>query len=162
MGTIDVQGVVDRMIAIEKESLAGLSPAVTADAVDYFFYAGETFPYLTHRVGTIQVDENSEQRQEYRVPVVARLVVGHITEGYAGQADGVLYRYIPQLLDTFARRQWLQSATYPDVMNRLQYALVSSVSGFSAYQNRGINAVQVGTEFTVTAAFTNHVEQDYI
>lgn len=163
MGVIDLSGMIDRMGAIEKEALAGLTPSVTADAVDYFFHNQERFPFFTHRVGPATIDADSQQLDIYTVTVVARLVIGHITEGAVkGQAEGKLQTYIPQVANTFNRREGLQSATYPDRMPRLRYARCTGVSGFGVFQNAGTIGQQVGTEFTVEAVFVNAIEQDYL
>lgn len=159
---INVQNIIDRLIAIEKEALTALSPSVTADAVDYFFHAQETFPYFTHRIGLVTVNHDSETLDEYTVQIICRLVIGHVTTGYTGQSDGKLYTYIPQLLDTFGRRTWLQSATYTTATPYLDYAQCTNVTGFSVFRNTGINAEQIGTEFTITAVLRSNVEQDYL
>lgn len=162
MGTIDIEGLVNRLGAIEIEALAALTPAVTADAVPRFFHAQEAFPYFTHRVGNITVSSNSESFDVYTVPVIARLVVGHIDAGYKGQNETKLYQYIPQVLDTLNSREYLQSETYTAAMPHLRSARVATISGFSAFRNTGINAVQVGTEFTVEAELINQIEQRYL
>ena len=60
MATIDLAETLDRIVLIEKEALAALTPSVTADAVPRFLHVQEETPYWTNRMTTITVAGDSE------------------------------------------------------------------------------------------------------
>lgn len=161
MGVVNVNEAVDRLIAIEVEAMAALSSPVTVEAVKQFLYAGEVYPYITHRMAATAIGADSEQEDTLTIDVIVRLVIGHATQGYHGQNDQQLYTYIPQIVDYINSRQRLQSASYPTALSRLRFARVVSVTGLTAFQNSGIAETQVGTEFTVRCTFINRIEQAY-
>lgn len=159
---IDLQSALDRLCAIEKEALAALSTPVTADAVPYMMHQQESFPYFTHRMGTDEVDRDSQSISTHEAEIVIRLVVGHIQEGYRGQPEGTLYAYIPVLIAKINARARLQSATYTTALTGLVDARVTSCAGLRIYETAGIQVRQVGTEFTVVCSFVDDLTQDYL
>lgn len=160
MAAIDVAALVDRIIAIEQEAFAALVPARTVDAVNHFFHEQEVFPYLTHRLGAVTVDGDSEEQDVYTVQIIARVVIGQLTAGYRGQPTDELYSYLPHLMDTLNRRVRLQSAAYPVAMPDLIEARVGSASGFGVF-GRGDGTGQVGSDITITCSLINTLGQDY-
>lgn len=159
---INVEALMLRLAALEKEALGALSPAVIADAVPRFVWAQEAFPYFTNRLGAIGVDEDSEDFDVYTIDVVARLVIGHVTEGYVGETDTRLQTWIPHLIQYVNKRQLLQSAAYPLALDDITQARVVSCTGFTIFANTIIGATQVGTEFTIRAEFEMPIEQQYL
>ncbi len=159
---INLQEALKRLCAIEVAALAALSPAVTADAKPYMIHSQEAFPYFTHRVGNIAVESDSHDLDVYEVELVARLVVGHITEGYHGQPESNLYTYLPALIATINARELLQSDTYTTALLGLVEARVSSSTGLRVFQMAGIQAQQVGTEITVVCTFDDDITQQYL
>lgn len=159
---IDIQSALDRLCAIEKLALASLSTPVTADAVPYMIHQQESFPYFTHRVGPVSLDGDSQDIDVYEVEIVARVVVGHIQEGYRGQPEGTLYTYIPALIEAINARELLQSPTYTTALVSLVGARVSSCAGLRIFETAGIQARQVGTEITVVCNFEDDLTQVYL
>lgn len=167
MATIDLTETLDRIVLIEKEALAALTPSVTADAVPRFFHVQESFPYWTNRIVNQTVTSDSEEMDDDNFTLIARLIIGHITSGYKGQPENNLYTYISQFKTYLNAREGLQTeqTSGPDLSDWQRYLLrarVVSATGLRAFDNAGIQALQVGTEFNIlcqfnednTAAFT--------
>lgn len=159
---IILQEALDRLAAIEVEALADLTPPITADAKAYAIWQQEAFPYVTHRVGPLSVESDSQDFDAVEVEVVARLVVGHLTEGYRGQPESVLYACIPALIEAINARELLQSNLYPDALDGLVGARCTGSSGLRVFETAGIQARQVGTEFTIVLQFTDDLTQLYL
>lgn len=159
---IDLQGVLDRLAAIEKAALAALTPAVSADAVAYMIHQQEAFPYFTNRIGPLAVESDSHDLDGIEVEAVVRLVVGHLTDGYRGQPESRLYAYLPAVIGTINARELLQSASYPTALTDLVQARVTASSGLRIFETAGIQARQVGAEITVVCTFTDDLTQDYL
>ena len=158
MATIDLTETLDRIVLIEKEALAALTPAVTADAFDHFFHVQEAYPYWTNRIINQTVAGDSEEMDNDNFTLVARLVIGHITEGYSGQPENDLYTYIPQFKTYLHAREGLQTdqTSGPDLSDEQRYlirARIVSTTGLRAFENAGINVLQVGTEFNILCEF---------
>lgn len=158
---LDYNELLARVIATAKEALAALSPAVTADGVPYFLYTQEAFPYFTARVGADEVSYDSHDFDRDTLTVILRLVIGHVTENYIGEPENILYDYIPQVKLYMNDHELLQSAAYPTAMVGLLEARCTSHIGFRVFQNAGISAQQVGTEFTITCELDETVSQAY-
>lgn len=161
MTALDYNNLLNRVAALQKEALLSLTPAVTADAVPYFIHTQETFPYFTNRIGGDDIQYDSEEFDRDTLVVTMRLVVGHITSGYVGEPESNLYTYIPALKTYFNEREMLQSAAYTTAMTGLIRARVTAHLGFRVFQNAGISAQQVGTEFTLTCEFDESIDQAY-
>lgn len=160
---IDLESALLRLCAIEKEALAALSPTVLSDAYPRFYFAGESFPYFTHRLGPMNVDADSEDFDIYVYDVVIRLVIGHITSGYAGENDEKLQEWLPQLVEYINERELLQSATYATELTALTRARVVSATGYAVFVNSAIGSTQqVGTEITVRLEFEEDITQAYL
>lgn len=159
---IDIQGLMDRCAALEKEALLALATPVTADAVPYFRHIQEATPYFTNRLDAFTIEGDSEDYDEVApVVVVIRLIIGHVTEGYVGESDARLHLYIPQILEYFNKRELLQSAAYPTALDHLVLARITSCTGYREFQNSGVGGSQVGCEFRLEAQFIYRIEQAY-
>lgn len=156
-----LQSALDRLCAIEKLALAALSTPVTADAVPYMIHQQESFPYFTHRVGVIPIESDSHDLEVEDPEIIVRLVVGHLTEGYRGQPEGSLYTYIPAVIEAVNSRELLQSPTYPTALDGLVSARITTCSGLRIFETAGVQARQVGTEFTVVCSFLDDLTQVY-
>lgn len=148
-----------RCCALEKAALEGIG--IQADCLPRFFHVQEAFPYLTHRIGSDDVDGTSEAFDDDVVTVVIRLVVGHATSGYKGQKESVLYEMLPILKSAFNNNEQLQSETYPTAMLDLVSARIGSHSGLRAFANAGIAEVQVGSELILTCQFNETLYPEY-
>lgn len=152
----------DRLAAIEVEALADLTPPVDADAVPYMIHAQEAFPYFTHRVGVIGIESDSHDLDDHEVEIVVRLVVGHVTDGYRGQPENLLYTYLIAVMRAINARELLQSDAYPAALDGLVGARVTGASGLRIFETAGIQARQVGTEITVVCEFVDGLTQAYL
>jgi hypothetical protein len=161
--TVDAQELLKRARDLQIEALAALSTPVSADAKEYLFHTQEDYPYFVNRIGNIDVGADSEDIDLYTYQVIMRLVIGHMTSGYKGEPESNLQLYIPQVVNFFNSRQWLQttSGDYDDAMTSLMEARITSVSGFSIYESAGISASQVGTEFVLTCLFEEEITQAF-
>jgi hypothetical protein len=159
---IILQEVLERLAAIEVEALADLTPPVTADAKPYMIHSQEAFPYFTNRVGVVSVESDSHDIDGYEVEIVARLVVGHLTDGYRGQPESALYAYLPAVIEAINARELLQSDSYPAALDGLIGARATGSSGLRIFQTAGIQAQQVGTEITVVCTFADGLTQLYL
>jgi len=157
---IILQNALERLAAIEVEALASIS--VNADAKAFMIHSQEAFPYLTHRIGPITVNFDSHDIDVYEVDAVARLVIGHITDGYDGQPENRLYDYLPVLIKAINERELLQSAAYTAALDGLIEARVTSSSGLRIFETAGIQARQVGAELTITLQYSDDIEQQYL
>lgn len=163
--TINAAELIDRVVALEKEALAALTPTVIADAADHFFYVQGSYPYFVNRLGAIIVDDDSEEFDTYAYEVIMRLVMGHTTEGsqgYDGEPDARLQAYIPQIITYFNQRELLQSAAYPAALDDLVRARVSGCRGFTVFQQSGVGSGIIGTEFTLSVFFEEEITQTYL
>lgn len=161
MSSVDVNNLLDRMVAIEKEYFATVSQ--TVDSLPYFIHFQEAFPYLIHRVSRLDLSFTDEDFTVNTYTVITRLVIGHLTENYVGETESNLYIWLPGLVTYFQERRWLQSAAYPTAMNKLVGAEMQAGAsiGLTIFQNSGIGAQQVGTEFTTICEFNETITQAY-
>lgn len=147
-----------RIVAMQKEIIT------TSDAKPFFFYAQESFPYWTNRVGNVSVELQSQDFYIYTHHIVMRLVIGHKTEGYTGDLEQTLQTtYIPQTLEYFAGRIRLQSASYPGIMTDIdpRGAIMLNCTGLATFQDGGIGVEQIGSEFTLEMPIQRYIEQVY-
>lgn len=150
-----------RVVAIQIEAMQAIG--VKADAKPYFYHTQGDFPYFTNRIADNPVSDDGSEEYEYNNPVVImRLVVGHITQGYKGEPEARLYRWGPHIKAYFDERQWLTSAKYPTRMDNLMARTrVLNTGGMRAFQNDGIEALQVGRELQLTCTILEGIiEQD--
>jgi hypothetical protein len=165
--TLPINDALIRIIAIAKESLTTLTPAVVADGVPYFYHTQEAFPYFTIRVSDMTSAGYGEGALTQELDadtytIILRLVIGHITEGYSGQPEDLLHDYIPVVKAYLNARDQLGSAAYPTELRYLMDAHCTGCSGYRVFQNAGISALQVGTEFTIVCQFNENIDQAYL
>jgi hypothetical protein len=158
-----------RSCAIEREAFATLTNPLTntaynIDAFPRYFATGEAFPYTTHRIQAFPIDhEDNNQDEQFPQPrLVIRVVIGHLTTGYAGEPDERLHIFIPTLLSYMAQRRWFQSAAYPTPLDGLIYSEIVDAGGFMVFDNRGFAGTsQVGFELQIACTFTDSIVQAY-
>lgn len=158
---VDLTGGIDRMVELEIEALAALATPVTADAKPYFYHEQEAFPYWTNRVGPVSFEDNEDDMNEPTFTVVSRLVIDHVTANFDGQNEVKLKLWIPQIITYFSARPWLGTATINTGLNGLIHARIASCTGFRIFQTTGIQAMQVGCEFTHLLEFTETIDLAY-
>lgn len=158
---VNLDGAIDRIVELQIEALAALSPAVSADAKPYFYHTQESFPYFTNRVGQITFEDNEEDFDEPTYAVIARLVIAHATADYTGFNEDKLKTWIPQYITFFHARPRLGTATVNTGLNSLIHARISGCTGFRIFQNAGISALQVGCEFTHLLQFVETIDLAY-
>lgn len=165
--TLPINDALTRIIAIAKAALASMTPAVVADGVPYFYHSQEGYPYFTVRVSNMDSagygDNAITQELDADVyTITLRLVIGHITEGYSGEPEDCLYDYIPVIKAYLNSRDQLQTAGYTTELRYLIDARCTGAAGYRVFQNAGIAALQVGTEFTIVCQFNENIDQAYL
>ncbi len=163
--TSDIKDAMQRCCAIEIAALAAMLPTQAADAVPYFFHTQESFPYFTHRLGTTDYTENSEELEVREREIIIRLVVAHLTEGFKGAPEERLFDYIDVLETAFSTqdaRQLTAASPYTDVPDYLYPTdtRFSSSAGLRVFENTGFPVRQVGTEFTFLIPFYAKVYEE--
>lgn len=162
--TLPIDETASRIIAIAKEAVAGIKPS---DGVTYFYHEQEAFPYFTLRLSGFDSAGYGERVETEEMDTdiftfTLRFVIGHITQGYVGENDDLLYDVIPAVKSYFNQRNLLQSASYPTACRYLIEARCNSNIGYRVFQNSGTPVLQVGTEFTIRCEFNENIEQAYL
>lgn len=150
---------IDRIVELQIEALAAIG--VSADAKPYFYHTQESFPYFTNRVGQLVFEDNEDDFDEPTYAVVARMVIGHVTQDYSGMNEDKLKLWIPQYITYFHARPWLGTTTANRGLNSLVRARISGSTGFRVFQTVGIQALQVGCEFTHLLTFNETIDLAY-
>ena len=161
---LDIPELMLRVVALEVEAMATVLPAEkVCGAVPFFIYAQDTFPYFTNRdgAGTSTNDEGGEEFDHDIYTVIMRLIIGHVTEGYIGDLETTLHSYIPTVKTYFNSRGGLQSATYANALVGIRYARIINWTGLRVWQTSGINALQMGTEFTLHCELDEEIVQAF-
>ena len=148
-----------RIASMEKQALADMTPNVTADAVDFFPWEQEVPPYFVNWLSgyreRLSIDDQDEDSSE-DIPVewwavTARLVIGHLGEGYKGEIARDLYDYMPAITQFFRTHPYLTSTAYPTPLDMIGpiSLVIPDGTGLRVFSNAGIVNQQVGTEFTL-------------
>lgn len=138
-----------------KAQVRAVESVVTADAYPKFFYAQEDFPYFINRISDSTADlESPQDAQQRTYTCTMRLVVAHLTQGYEGENEVLLYRLIPLVEDEFGFNHWLtdEDEDYVHEMDARGVVFERS-TGLRVFQTTGIEATQIGAEFTLTSTF---------
>jgi hypothetical protein len=147
--------VLNRVVEIEKE----ISAVDGGNAVPYFWYRQDVFPYWTNRIGDITIEDAGHGEQIWTITLTMRLVIAHLTSGYAGENEDMLYRYIPDVLSFFREHPQLQSQTIDDGLDHVMDAFIGSCRGYSVFANSP--AQQIGTEFELSFQMAVHYTEEY-
>lgn len=150
MADFNLGDFMDRVVEMEKESVASIV-STEVDAVPYFPYEQEAFPYWTNRITGMTPSYLAEDAVEFNFRIVGRIVLGHLTEGYKGEPIVKAQDYISAVLDYFKGRSGMKSVAHPTSMQYLaQYFLIVDMVGPNAFRNDGIGSTQVGIDFVFT------------
>jgi len=147
-----------RIVAMEKEVIPG------CDAVPYFIYTQESYPYWTNRVGAIATSTDSEDEAKRVYQIIMRLVIGHRTEGYTGELEVTLQStYIPQILTYFSQRLRLQCVAFPDIMRYIapEGAFIPNATGLAVLAVGGIGVEEIGAEFSLELPIEEQILQAF-
>lgn len=151
----DLDTAMDRLVEMQKESVTAIVGSAI-DAVKYFPYQQEAFPYWTNRLGPLEADFWAEDVGYYPFRILSRLVLGHHDEGYNNSALSAIYSYMPEILNYFESREMLTSSTYPDEFDDLAPDTgleIEATTPLAVFLNSGIGVAQVGVEFTFLMPF---------
>jgi hypothetical protein len=159
-----LQDALDRLVAMEKEALDTIT-GTAVDAVDYWPYEQDAFPYFTNRLGpmTLTDDEYGEDISLYTYNILIRLVTDHITAGYKGDKSDLTTQYIV-IFETYLRTHPMLATdgsafgdytAVPDFL--FQEARLIAHTGLVVFQNTGTGTLQIGCEFTLEVAFLRSV-----
>lgn len=141
--------ILTRVEAIEKEALQ----ADKGD-VETLMWPGQqtTTPYWVNRWGPYELDyDYGEDIPIDRFSVLMRLVGGHFKEGYEGESQTDLLKWMVAVMNAFEDATNLESATYPDGIEFIADpgATLVSNTGLVIFQNAGVLAQPAGIEFTL-------------
>lgn len=144
----DLNDAVVRVCAIESEAI---TPLREIDCVPHFLYSQEAFPYITHRWATTRLEGNSHDIDVQERELIARLVIGHITQAYVGETEEILNSLLPELEAAFANAPMLTSEAHPDEPDYLYptEVRVNFNRGLAVFETSGIPEKQVGSEFSI-------------
>lgn len=151
--TPNIQETFRRLCEIEEMGCAEIGLQVTA--VPKFLFASEVSMYWTHRVGSVTTSsELGEEYQVWSVQVIARFVGYRTTEGLPNDAELIVNNVIFKMVDTFNSLEGLQSESYPETQDFLEWQQDASASGYTEFSDTGSGAsAAVGTEFTLNLTF---------
>jgi hypothetical protein len=162
-----IQDIMARLVAMEKEALATVAAAnnQTPDAVAFWPYEQEAFPYFTNRLGPMsnQQPGYATEIQDYRHIVLIRLVVDHWNAGFEGDKADIAYQYLVAFEDYFRNHPMLTTDPTGDYPNDPDYLfeemILSDHTGLSIFQDAGITALQYGVEFTLQLPYLRNAEE---
>lgn len=154
--------IMSRIVATEKEQLSGVvrfnpnDKPIKLDAMPFFIWQQEAFPYITHRLGEELPRDQGNDLQERPYTIVARFVAAHVGAGIKGENERMIYRFEPLIVSLFTNNPYLLSEAYPEAMPQLDPDGVTfrRSTGTRAFDNRGISLPsQIGFEFTIDPKF---------
>jgi hypothetical protein len=158
-----VEDALARIVEMQKEVFSA-DIGETCDAVPYWPYQQETFPYWSNRLAamTPEYTKYAEDIQDNPETILMRLVVDHVTARYAGQVPKKAHEYYVPIMDYFAQHSGLQtdSGTYQtcaDYLDPDTGAYIATHTGVVVFQNSGILDNQLGIEFTLRIPFMRSV-----
>ena len=155
-----IQDALKRVAAMEKESLATITGS-KVDAVNYWPYQQESFPYFVNRLGETTYDfmAYSPDITVYPIRIMATLVVDHLTAGYKGEKADLTYQYLVAVEDYFREHYDLTTASTglypnpPDYLMEVEGEIIRSHSGLVSIESTGIGVIQLGVVFTLELPF---------
>jgi|AACY02.2.fsa_nt_gi hypothetical protein len=143
------EDIMKRIAAMQKQALSALT-SDAVDAVHYWPHQQESFPYFVNRLGGGDFDRTSTGMAQIQRDVLMRMVVGHMTEGIGGAIAETVYAYMEAVEDFFHQQPRLTSAAYPTSADYvIDQPKITGDTGLVAFQNAGIETIQVGVEYTL-------------
>lgn len=155
MTTYDLGDIMARLPVMQVAALAAMVSPITADAVDYWPYQQEAFPYFWNRIASMSREAIAGDTEVHTYFIDMAMVIGHLTEGYQGETSQAAYARIPAVLDFFRlHRDLADGSTYttaPDFLWIEQGgALISGIpNGTRTLANSGLGVSQVAIVFTL-------------
>jgi hypothetical protein len=148
MALIDLNELIDRVVAIEQEILPGAGAYTSA------LVSASDFPYFLNSVDDAAVADDSESFDRLDpLNVKIFLVAGHLTADYTAQTEANLRSWIPAIIEGFNHRDRLQSNAFPGALEHLFSARIASVQGLVVSEASGVGTSQVGAVFTLACIF---------
>lgn len=156
MANYDLESIMDRLPVLQKAALAALTVPVTCDAVEYWPYQQETFPYWWNRVESMAINYDPGGDMEiHRYQISMAMVIGHLTEGYKGELSDAAYTRIAGVLDYFRKHKDLcDGITYTTAPDWLWIedsgARITGIpNGTRTLANSGLGVQQVAVVFNL-------------
>lgn len=157
-----VNDVLLRLAAIEKEAMLILVGR-PIDALPYFTFTGEAYPYWTNRLADTPIGDDGSEVEDVQTPIfIARLVVGSATSGMHGEREREMYEWLPYMSTYINSREMLQSATYPTRPTDFFRARCFNGGGFRILDNAGIGSQQYGAELQIRIERDERITQVYL
>jgi hypothetical protein len=158
-----IEDAMTRIVEMQKEVFTDDIGEV-CDAVPYWPYEQESFPYWTNRLAAMTPDytEFAEDIQTNPETILMRLVVDHVTAGYKGDKPKKAHEYYVPIIDYFSQHSGLNtdSGTYTtcaDYLDPTTQAFITTHTGLVVFSNSGILTMQLGIEFTLRCPFMRSV-----
>lgn len=141
----------DRLVPMLKEVGAVFTPPIlqVTDYAELRLSPPYWWVYVPPQVIAPEKFGASQWRVDYQV--ITRGVVALTTAGFDGQYSRMLYRLLPTVLHYFHERNRLVYAGGQSVLDYLQHAAVTTLTGFGIF-NDGSN--HIGLELQHTLTFT--------
>lgn len=152
----DLPDIMARLPVLQKAALSAIN--VNCDAVDYWPYQQEGFPYWWNRIESMAMGESPAGDVSLHIYTISMaLVIAHLTaDGFRGETSHNAYQYIPAVLDYFrgeTPRLLYDDVTYRTAARGLWPESDAHISGIPngtrALSNSGINVNQVVALFTL-------------
>lgn len=156
----------DRVVAMQKEAMESIT-AGKFDAVPYWPYFQNDFPYMTNRHGAMSVDytKYAPDIEDNPETIAMRLVVDHLNADYEGGVPARCLDYYIAIRDYFRSHSDLNTdgSTYgdytsiPDYLDPDTGAYIVSHTGLVVFTNSGLLTPQLGYEFALAIPFMQSV-----
>lgn len=147
----------NRLVAIQEAAVAN------SDAFPAGLVTQEAFPYWTNHYAGSTVTQNSQEFYVYTHRIDMALHLGTVTQDWLTQMEQNLWTQIATILDYFAARIRLQSATYTSPMVDIdpRGAIITGVSAYQPIIVGGIPTQTVGIVFSIEIPLEVQVAQAY-
>lgn len=150
----------NRIVAMQHEALdaavVALFPEKTGiDAVPYWPYEQEGFPYLINRYSGWSKDLSPEDIDLRNHTVRMSLVYSHLQEGIPGERQEEMYALVPLLEDFFITEWGLTTSVGGLFPNRPDWLFPIGTSlhpsgGLIHMANGGVGTIQIGEDITIS------------
>lgn len=154
----DLNEAMNRLPPLQRAALLTLTPQVQSDAVPYWPYVQDAFPYWYSRIESMNTTEPLSQDIEiHNYTIAMALVIGHISDtGYKGEQPEKAYQWIVAILNYFKdyRPSKLITDEYPNALDYLWIdeggARITGIpNGTRTLANSGTEARQLAIVFSL-------------
>lgn len=151
-----------RICAMQIEACASV---IVVDSVPIWLHNQSTFPYWKNRVSSAAYSDylGASQESLRAYTITMRLVIGHLTAGYAGQSDILIDQLEPAIVDFFYKRPLLTCTAYTTPMRYLSpetAQITASPNGVASFQTHVEGVNDIGMEWILSAAVV--LSKDFI